>query len=180
MYLISLRKKGFSLIELLVVIAVIGILASIIMASVNSARDKGLNARRVTDIAQYQLALELYRDANGEYPDTASWACLGDYSGDSCWIGGSVSEQSVLSTALEPYIPGLPAVEVPVEGATESRVGYIYIDRPPQGYRIRYHLEGTAQDCGPGILYDSGDDTDCRLCGGTEAGDSFCESIYGE
>lgn len=61
-------KRGFTLIELLVVIAIIGILASIVLASLDSARKKGRDARRLADIKQIQLALELYYDANGSYP----------------------------------------------------------------------------------------------------------------
>ena len=54
------RRGGFTLIELLVVIAIIGILASIVLASLNSARQKSRDARRIADIKQIQLALELY------------------------------------------------------------------------------------------------------------------------
>jgi len=61
-------KKGFTLIELLVVIAIIGILSSVVLASLNSARQKSRDARRVSDIKQLQLALELYFDASGTYP----------------------------------------------------------------------------------------------------------------
>lgn len=60
-------KRGFTLIELLVVIAIIGILSSVVLASLNSARQKSRDARRVSDIKQLQLALELYYDANGNY-----------------------------------------------------------------------------------------------------------------
>jgi len=64
-------NKAFTLIELLVVIAIIGILSSVVLASLNTARAKGRDARRVSDIKQIQLALELYADQNfGKYPTT--------------------------------------------------------------------------------------------------------------
>ena len=66
------KKSGFTLIELLVVIAIIGLLASVVLASLNSARKKSRDARRVADIKQMQLALELYFDGKGEYPDATS------------------------------------------------------------------------------------------------------------
>lgn len=73
------RGKGFTLIELLVVIAIIGVLASIVLASLNSARRKSRDARRIADIKQIQLALELYFDAKREYPDTLSLLLAPDY-----------------------------------------------------------------------------------------------------
>ncbi len=60
--------KGFTLIELLVVIAIIGILSSIVLASLNTARQKSRDARRVADIKQVQLAMQLYYDASSTYP----------------------------------------------------------------------------------------------------------------
>ncbi|MBI2023488.1 type II secretion system protein [Candidatus Giovannonibacteria bacterium] len=66
----KIGKKGFTLIELLVVIAIIGILASVVLASLNSARMKSRDARRIADLNQIRLALELRADANSaEYPD---------------------------------------------------------------------------------------------------------------
>ncbi len=61
-------KRGFTLIELLVVIAIIGILSSVVLASLNSARQKSRDARRIADIKQLQIALELYYDSNNNYP----------------------------------------------------------------------------------------------------------------
>src|SRR3989344_5255329 len=71
-----MSQSGFTLIELLVVIAIIGILSSVVLASLNSARQKGRDARRVSDIKQLQLALELYYDANGRYPSSTTVAAL--------------------------------------------------------------------------------------------------------
>ncbi len=61
-------RRGFTLIELLVVIAIIGILASIVLASLSGAKARGRDAKRVSDIKQLQLALELYYDANQNFP----------------------------------------------------------------------------------------------------------------
>lgn len=63
------KNSGFTLIELLVVIAIIGILSSVVLASLNSARTKSRDARRIGDIKQLQLAMEMYYDSNSEYPD---------------------------------------------------------------------------------------------------------------
>jgi len=61
--------RGFTLIELLVVIAIIGMLASIILASLNTARIKSRNARRLADLKEIQTALELYFSDHNQYPD---------------------------------------------------------------------------------------------------------------
>lgn len=63
-------KTGFTLIELLVVMAIIGILSAVVLTSLNGARAKGRDARRISDIKQIQLALELYYDSRGYYPLT--------------------------------------------------------------------------------------------------------------
>lgn len=65
---LSRAKAGFTLIELLVVIAIIGILASIIAVSLGTARAKGRDAKRISDIRTIQLALETYYNDNGTYP----------------------------------------------------------------------------------------------------------------
>lgn len=70
------KKQGFTLIELLVVIAIIGILSSVVLASLNSARQKSRDAKRVSDVKQLQLALELYFDSNGGYPSGLTPATL--------------------------------------------------------------------------------------------------------
>ena len=71
------NKKGFTLIELLVVIAIIGVLASIVLASLNTARRKGRDTRRVADVGQIRLALELYFDSSRSYPPGTQAALAG-------------------------------------------------------------------------------------------------------
>jgi prepilin-type N-terminal cleavage/methylation domain-containing protein len=68
-----LRRQGFTLIELLVVIAIIGILASIIMVSLNSARSKGGDAAVRSNIANIRGQAALYYDNNNTFG--ASVAC---------------------------------------------------------------------------------------------------------
>jgi len=66
----SVIPKGgeFTLVEMLVVVAIIGVLASIVLASLNTSRAKGRDARRVSDMHEITNALSLYYSANGSYP----------------------------------------------------------------------------------------------------------------
>ena len=69
-------KKGFTLIELLVVIAIIGILSSIVLASLSSARTKGEDAAIQADLANMRAQAELYYSNNNNYgPVYAEAAC---------------------------------------------------------------------------------------------------------
>ena len=71
------KNKGFTLIELLVVVAIISLLSSVVMASLNSARAKARDARRLSDMHQMQIALEFYYNSFGRYPDSDSAGCGG-------------------------------------------------------------------------------------------------------
>lgn len=65
-------SRGFTLIELLVVISIISLLSSVVFTTVNSARMKARDARRIADLRQIATALEFYYDTNGQYPPEIS------------------------------------------------------------------------------------------------------------
>lgn len=65
------RARGFTLIELLVVIAIIGILSSVVLASLASARAKARDATRMHDLRELQKVVELYHSKYKVYPTTA-------------------------------------------------------------------------------------------------------------
>lgn len=69
-------KKGFTLIELLVVIAIIGILASVVLASLSTARNKGSDAAVKGALASMRNQSELYYGDKNSY-GTAGTSCSG-------------------------------------------------------------------------------------------------------
>ena len=91
-------KKGFTLIELLVVISIIALLSSVVLASLNAARMKARDSLRISNLRQIRLALELFYDANGYYPQSdCGWDCNGYRTYNS-------ASWNALATDLAPYI----------------------------------------------------------------------------
>ncbi|MBT3816923.1 MAG: prepilin-type N-terminal cleavage/methylation domain-containing protein, partial [Candidatus Magasanikbacteria bacterium] len=72
-----MNKKGFTLIELLVVIAIIGLLSTLAVVALGSAREKARDSKRLSDLKQMQTALELYYTDVGSYPTAAAGVVLG-------------------------------------------------------------------------------------------------------
>jgi len=68
------KNKGFTLVELLVVIAIIGLLSTLAFVSLNNARAKARDAKRVSDVRQIQSALELFynNQPTPSYPISAA------------------------------------------------------------------------------------------------------------
>lgn len=62
------KRAGFTLIELLVVISIIGLLSSVTLAALSSARKKARDVLRIAHVKQLQNALEMYREQFGTYP----------------------------------------------------------------------------------------------------------------
>lgn len=64
-------SRGFTLIELLVVIAIIGILSSVVLASLSVARQKGNVAAAQSELIQFRTAFESYLESHNTYPPNA-------------------------------------------------------------------------------------------------------------
>ena len=139
----SSANKGFTLIELLVVIAIIGVLASIVLASLNSARRKSRDARRIVDVKQIQLALELYFDGQGsQYPAASA----------TCDASTSYGLEALTTAGYIPQVPRDP---------TASPNCYEYA-AASTGSRTTYHIGATIEDTSNPAL---STDKDCRSDG---------------
>jgi general secretion pathway protein G len=88
---------GFTLIELLVVIAIIGLLSSVVLASLNSARNKALVAKTVSEMKSFQSAIEMYKlDHDGQVPGHGEGVIYSD--------GPNGND---LSNFLNPFLTGI-------------------------------------------------------------------------
>ncbi len=114
MYLIhmkSIRSRGFTLIELLVVIAIIGLLASIILASLNTAQQKGRDARRVSDLQEIGQAI-VTADSGGTGVTfggcTAGFAAVSTCTLTGATLSGYVDPSTAVACAAKPTSSSAP------------------------------------------------------------------------
>jgi prepilin-type N-terminal cleavage/methylation domain-containing protein len=109
--------KGFTLIELLVVIAIIGILASVILASLNTARKKAQYAKVVSELREMDKAFQFV------YDDMGCWPREGTGSGCTFGSAGNPTIASLISSGsdLSKYLPSAPTYPFTSDGT-----GYHY------------------------------------------------------
>jgi prepilin-type N-terminal cleavage/methylation domain-containing protein len=90
-------KKGFTLIELLVVVAIIGILASVVLASLNTARAKGANAAIKSSLSNIRAQAEMVYDSStdGVYTEICSdQTIIMQLNGAAKALGGTVAVEN--------------------------------------------------------------------------------------
>jgi type II secretion system protein G len=127
------NKNGFTLIEVMVAVAIIGILSSVVISSVTESKKRSRDAKRISDINQMKVALELYFDRCGEYPTkpnrTSSLPNITANNG--CPTGIN----------LQTFINQLPAPPV----ANEYKYTINVWPGKPTDYALRADLEGNNQ-----------------------------------
>lgn len=132
-------RAGFTLIELLVVISIIGLLSTLAVVTLNNARIKARDAKRIRDINQIQTALELHYNSVNAYPPTSGVVA-----------GGTISTGGVTFMSV---VPSNPA---PVNDGTCPSAGvgstYTYTSASPYStYTLSYCLGGTTGGISAGI-----------------------------
>lgn len=130
--------RGFTLIELLVVVSLIGILATLVLANLNAARERGRDAQRKSDLKSIQNSLQLYYNDYGKFPDNNS-------SGEILGCGASGVSACTYGSAWTAgdttYMQTLP--EDPI-----STQAYVYSQTDLDSYTLTACLENQSDEDG--------------------------------
>jgi prepilin-type N-terminal cleavage/methylation domain-containing protein len=102
----SRERDGFTLIELLVVVAIIGLLSSIALIALISARQKSRDVKRLSDMTQMNTALELYYAANKGYPAATNYPQV---------------TSGIPADMIPTTLSNLPNAPMPPDGACEGQ-----------------------------------------------------------
>ena len=119
------QEKGFTLIELLVVIAIIGLLASVVLLALNSARARSRDAKRLADVRQISSAIELYVNDNGTYP-------------------------AATASLVPTFLVTFPTAPTPVDGSCAAASNSYGYTTTATSYTISFCLGASAGGFGPG------------------------------
>jgi len=151
-------RRGFTLIELLVVIAIIGMLTSVIIASLSSARVKSRDSRRIADLKQVQIALELYYDEMGEFPSPGA---------------GNASNASIAFTNMAETLKSagyIPSIAVDPINDTNHKYLYVPLKSSSATKCKSYHMGATLESISGDASYLNSDSD------AVTAGTSICKA----
>lgn len=116
------KKIGFTLIELIVVIAIIGLLSTVGLVALKSAREKSRDTKRIADIKTIETALELFYSTYNRYPDNVNdgISTEGEVVGDGA---------GVFETVIEPFLQEVPGDPL-YDGTFDEVADYFYAYDP--------------------------------------------------
>lgn len=144
-------NRGFTLIELLVVISIIGLVSSVIITSIDSARVKGRDTQRIAQLNQFMRALEIYYSIHGAYPcsDTTVTPCPPSVRP---FTSAMNVGQALVSSGAIPEIPPDPAYPSAVVAGdcNLTGVGYCYCGAGDNSYVLSINTEddkGSSDRC---------------------------------
>lgn len=131
--------RGFTLIELLVVIAIIGILSAVVLASLNTARNKGADAAVKSNLQTVQTQAELFYDSNNNKYNTDG--TTGISAGGACPTSASATGSmfAVDATIRNAVLSAMNAV-----GTTTSRC---YMNSNGSAYFVQVGLKTGGTYC---------------------------------
>lgn len=137
-----MNKKGFTLVEILVVLGIIGLLGILATVMLSSARVRSRDAKRLSDMARVQTALELYFNDHNSYPLQTDAAALGQAATACLSSSGfspicDASSESVYLSA----VPSTPSSGLKELVECSGKVNaYCYVGTAA-AYRIQFELE---------------------------------------
>ncbi len=142
-------SKGFTLIELLVVISIIALISSVVLSSLNTARTKARDAKRKSEFTQIRIALNLYYDEYGRYPDAKPQTSCG---GSDVWASSRGTCGGQWLTTDANFYRFMASVPIdPINSGTNagwSTTEYVYSYYPSlsnnQDYELVTQLENTS------------------------------------
>ena len=137
--------KGFTLIELLVVIAIIGLLSTLAVVALNSARIRSRDAKRASDIRQVTTALAVGYTELNQYPNGANGSAVLGSATATILCKDNNTPPNVIWTNDQTNCASIYMGKVPAPPPSPINDQYVYFAPDDQSFSIVFTLE---QDIG--------------------------------
>jgi prepilin-type N-terminal cleavage/methylation domain-containing protein len=134
------KRKGFTLIELMVVISIISLLSSIVLSSINSARAKSRDTKRISEMKSMQIAIEMARSADVQIPSSNDyWPIIN--------LSGILVPTYISSIPSDPNTSLVPTTYYYCNTNTQGDSNYCHNDTDPNTYAIVFFTENNIGPC---------------------------------